>query len=382
MDLPSTREIELETLLRQRDVQVSELTDEVTRLRQYLSTQPGPSTTDPISLPPALISLLLPHINDARDKNSIISTHGKPGSGSVVAALTQRAKLMQEENDELYDLLKKGETGKLKEEVRGLRRVVDRLETALKESHNVIRSLSTELEKSYEISTSAAPRNAHQPPPSGGASSGGASNGTRQPPTGPRAHKKPRLSQSESQQDVSLSPTLSIASMPRASGAPPSNHKSNNVSSNPPSNIPNHSHPKRRNDDPRASREREHSQPPHMSPIPKSHHHSNPKWEDEEDVRKRPRLNEDRIDRDRDRTRGGREREREREREVDKPREREKGRDRERDRDRDVDRDRRRGGPPGGNTNGGGAGGGNGGGRRAGRGMSSGDRTLAQRLGL
>jgi hypothetical protein len=38
---------------------------------------------------------------------------------------------LQEENDELYDILKKGETGKLKEEVRGLRRVVNRLEGAL-----------------------------------------------------------------------------------------------------------------------------------------------------------------------------------------------------------------------------------------------------------
>lgn len=39
---------------------------------------------------------------------------------------------MQEENDELYEMLKSGETGKLKEEVRGLRRVVDRLQGALK----------------------------------------------------------------------------------------------------------------------------------------------------------------------------------------------------------------------------------------------------------
>ena len=44
-------------------------------------------------------------------------------------------RLLQEENDELYDLLKQGETGKLKEEVRGLRRVVDRLESALRGDH-------------------------------------------------------------------------------------------------------------------------------------------------------------------------------------------------------------------------------------------------------
>ena len=50
----------------------------------------------------------------------------------MTAALVQRTKLLQEENDELYELLKSGETGKLKEEVRGLRKVVDRLERALK----------------------------------------------------------------------------------------------------------------------------------------------------------------------------------------------------------------------------------------------------------
>jgi hypothetical protein len=50
----------------------------------------------------------------------------------VTAALTQRARSLQEENDELYDLLKQGETGKLKEEVQGLRRLVEKLEGALR----------------------------------------------------------------------------------------------------------------------------------------------------------------------------------------------------------------------------------------------------------
>ena len=53
----------------------------------------------------------------------------------MTTALTQRTRLLQDENDELYELLKFGETGKLKEEVRGLRRVVDRLEGALKGMH-------------------------------------------------------------------------------------------------------------------------------------------------------------------------------------------------------------------------------------------------------
>jgi len=39
---------------------------------------------------------------------------------------------LQEENDELYQLLKATETGKLKDEVRGLRRAVAKLEGALK----------------------------------------------------------------------------------------------------------------------------------------------------------------------------------------------------------------------------------------------------------
>ena len=99
----------------------------MTQLRQYLASQPGPSTTDPVTLPPSLVSVLLPHLHAAP------TGAGAPGySNTVTAALTQRTRLLQEENDELYDLLKQGETGKLKEEVRGLRRVVDRLEAALR----------------------------------------------------------------------------------------------------------------------------------------------------------------------------------------------------------------------------------------------------------
>lgn len=43
-----------------------------------------------------------------------------------------RIRLLQEENDELYGMLTQGETGRLNEEVRALRRVVGRLESALK----------------------------------------------------------------------------------------------------------------------------------------------------------------------------------------------------------------------------------------------------------
>jgi hypothetical protein len=80
-----------------------------------------------LSLPPALISLLLTHIDAASAETGVRSS-----SSTVNTALAQRAKLLQEENDELYELLKSSETGKLKEEVRGLRRAVNRLETALR----------------------------------------------------------------------------------------------------------------------------------------------------------------------------------------------------------------------------------------------------------
>lgn len=152
MTLPTSREIELETLLRQRDTQLADLTvcffrfrpltpgvervssllpsqDEVTQLRQYLTAQPTPSVTDPISLPPPLVSLLLPHIND----RSAIATPSS-SSSTVTTALTQRVKVLQDENDELYEILKSGETGRLKEDVRSLKRVVQRLEGALRGS--------------------------------------------------------------------------------------------------------------------------------------------------------------------------------------------------------------------------------------------------------
>lgn len=81
-----------------------------------------------MSLPPALVSVLLPHINHNNDNLGAIGGCGT----TVTTALTQRVRLLQEENDELYELLKFGETGKLKEEVLGLRRVVERLEGALR----------------------------------------------------------------------------------------------------------------------------------------------------------------------------------------------------------------------------------------------------------
>ncbi|KZP32935.1 hypothetical protein FIBSPDRAFT_848193 [Athelia psychrophila] len=393
MELPTSREIGLETLVRERDAQLGELTDELARLRQYLTVQPGPSLTDPISLPPALLAVLLPHINNPH------TSQGAGAGSTVTAALTQRATLLQEENDELYEMLKSGETGKLKEEVRGLRRVVDRLQGALKESQQIITAMSTELEASYQsLYEAKRPRaptysNASNPsmspsnspisrtntlPPTGHNGSN-----SKLPPTGPRAataprtHKKPRLS------EVQNSPGRSTESLP----AQQSQSK------------------------PRRERERE-------RPRERSRDGSRRRGDERGGTAVKMEVDDD-VDanavsrpreRERDRDRGvdkERERERERERDTDKEKDRErdrdrervrdKGREREHDRDRERDRDRDRSSRRNGNGNQGGGGGGSSG-RGARRGRASdaprpsvhvtasaandGDRTLASRMGL
>lgn len=374
MDLPTPRELELETLLRQRDVQLADLTDEVTHLRQYLASQPTPTVTDPISLPPPLVSLLLPHINDRA-----AATSSSSQSSTVVQALTQRVKILQEENDELYELLKTGETGRLKEDVRSLKRVVQKLEGALRDSHQVINSLSEELEKaqatilengrpkgysgnSHPSSQSPAIRTNQNLPPHTSQPPNGSS---KLPPTGPRAHKKPRLSDTPS--------------------APPSSHggqpaKGNRVHGG-------------------ASARRQET--PDRSPRISTSNDRKVKMEVDEEDRKHwsPKRNhdheQDRADRDRDRERDrdrGHERERERP-PKDRERDRHTHRDRDRDRDRarDFDRSKRNGayGAAGASGGGGGSsGGGGGGGRRPRRGSnansysSTGDRTLKERMGL
>ena len=71
------------------------------------------------------MSLLLPHINER-------ATGASSSSNTVTAALTQRVKVLQDENDELYELLKSGETGRLKDDAQALQRVVQKLESALR----------------------------------------------------------------------------------------------------------------------------------------------------------------------------------------------------------------------------------------------------------
>ncbi|CAL1700869.1 unnamed protein product [Somion occarium] len=361
MDLPSPREIELETLVRQRDTQIAELTDELTHLRQYLSTQPSPNTTDSLSLPPALVTLLLPHIKDHT------SSATGSASGTVTSALTQRVKVLQEENDELYELLKSSETGHLKDDVRALRRVVQKLEGALRESHQTITSLSGELEKTHATlivqhkpnhynphSLPHSPAPGQTPLPSQPIS---ATNGQKKlPPTGPRAHKKPRLSESQMP--------------PQRPNPPPPPAFTPKMYNRPQSSLSRHNE----------SRERSPRPPPGRKAWPI-------KMDVDEDQRTRPRSprspersRENQRERERDVGRDDRERERERERARDrnwpKDKDREKGRQ-DRKRDRERDRPVRR------NV----VGNGGGGGRRDSSSSHPGsyagaDRTLAERMGL
>jgi len=107
-------------------VLILQVQDEVNQLRRYLPTQSAVSRSDPVTLPPPLLALLQPHINGS---SAVVSGQT---SSTMTAALIQRTRVLQDENDELYELLRVSETGKLKEEVRCLKRIVSRLERALK----------------------------------------------------------------------------------------------------------------------------------------------------------------------------------------------------------------------------------------------------------
>lgn len=88
------------------------------------------------------MSLLLPHLKPQ-------STSATSSSSTVTTALVQRAKILQEENDELYELLRTGETGRLKEDVRALRRVVQKLEGALRGALSACTSRKRRVDKPW-----------------------------------------------------------------------------------------------------------------------------------------------------------------------------------------------------------------------------------------
>ncbi|KAF9008952.1 hypothetical protein BDQ17DRAFT_1349265 [Cyathus striatus] len=315
MDLPSSRDLELESLLRERDTQVLQLTDEVTRSRQNSFTQPTLSTSDPVSLPPTLVSLLLPHL--------ILPSSSVPhASHTVIAALNQRVGMLQEENDELYELLKKGEVGKLKEEVRGLRHAVEKLGSALRESHQVILSMSAELDKTYEALTassrqanlvnnvkaqSQSPRNSYLPSPQHNVPGNGHIT-SKPPPTGPRSQKKQRIS------DANAAPP-----QPRFSG-PNLGHRS-------------HSHARSNQGFPRNSDSREFRSSEHRSSTERKPNHVKMEIDQDQGARRPSPSTERSRDRDREHEHEWSVKDRER-----TQRDRDRDRERPRERERDVNR--------------------------------------------
>ncbi len=232
-----------------------------------------------------------------------------------------------------------------------------------------------ELEKSYEIvipptrPVNASSRHTHQVPshmqvsgsgnPNGNGHGSGSGGGTlnKAPPTAPRAHKKPRLSEARG------SPATSSNALPRVQTQTSGRSASHHMDS--PENSPLRSPDTRK------------------APSAKAETAM-----DEEPERVRGRERGRSRDRERESERRSRhrspaapreprDRERNKERDRDRDRDRDRERDRPRERERDRDRTSRRGGGHGRKGRSGGGGGGGGG-----YGGSDRDRTLAERLGL
>jgi len=75
--------------------------------------------------------LLAPLTTQALSASSALAASSSSSQSATTIALTARANLLQDENDELYELLKGSEVVRLKEELGGVKKVVGRLETAL-----------------------------------------------------------------------------------------------------------------------------------------------------------------------------------------------------------------------------------------------------------
>ncbi|PAV20956.1 hypothetical protein PNOK_0358300 [Pyrrhoderma noxium] len=295
METPSLREIELETLLRERESQLADLTDEVSQLRRFIINQPISSGSDPVSLPPALMALLQAHMKDEQSQ-------GTQSSSTMTTALLQRTRVLQEENDELYQLL----------------RTVSKLERALKESHSTVSSLSDELDKAYssflaqqkfndthqlehESRSPSREQNRSAPTDSPRLSNNG---DLKSLPTGPRAHKKPRLSEN---------------SRPSPAHSPAPNLSHSNSNSN--------TYPSRRERSPRDER---------RSPTKEA------RMDTDEDIKTARDRSRDRGSKDKQRDRNwSKERSRDH-RERDRGRDRDSNRQRVGDKDRERDRDRDR----------------------------------------
>jgi hypothetical protein len=108
---------------------VSYTKSDITTLRAYLPSSHTHDSFESVTLSPALLSIIGPLLSRSSPTSTSTST-------SATAALTARVRLLQQENDELYGLLKSTAVAKLKEEVTALRRAVGRLEGALKGASN------------------------------------------------------------------------------------------------------------------------------------------------------------------------------------------------------------------------------------------------------
>ncbi|KAF9509480.1 hypothetical protein BS47DRAFT_1487927 [Hydnum rufescens UP504] len=283
--LPTLREIELETLLQQKDSQLLDLTNDIKALRAYLPTQTI-SPDDPINVPPSLVSLLAPLAVRKPPQSNL-------ASASLTAALKARVTLLQQENDELYSLLSTSTAGKLHEENKVLHKTISKLETALRESHTIISSLSAELDQAYGVISSGLPQpvdtptlshsRSHSPHYAGPEAS---SSTAKQPPTAPRAHKRPRLQDSPS--------STSVPTGPRRGSKMNYTSMTNNRADSIPSN-----HSRERDRERERDRDRERERDRHYSPRERD-------WDRDPSPRRRersPRRYRDRSPPDRARSR-------------------------------------------------------------------------------
>ncbi|EJU06276.1 hypothetical protein DACRYDRAFT_19505, partial [Dacryopinax primogenitus] len=213
----SAKEIALLCQLREKEKQVNALVEDITALRAFVPTQPLPApAVSGQALPPSLLALLTPLLR------------ANPPSGvSSASVITSRVELLQRENDELYGLLKESNIAQLKEEVTMLRQTVAGMDTALRESHDTITSLSSQLSQAQEAlisvgnPTSVAapvspPTNTTSQPLSNGSAISqtievSPASSTKPIPTGPRAQtiKRPPRANLPSQSPISpMTPTI------------------------------------------------------------------------------------------------------------------------------------------------------------------------------
>ncbi|CAG7848372.1 SubName: Full=Uncharacterized protein {ECO:0000313/EMBL:CCA74979.1} [Serendipita indica DSM 11827] len=196
--LPSLRELQLEELLRTRELQIQTLNNELLLAKKQLPALTPHGLVSEEAVSAAAMAALMPHLVNERNAINGIGSSELIHPG-LVAALRQRATMLQEENDELYTVLRRAETGRLDEEVKGLRRLVDKLERALRESNEKVQYLSGEMAATTELLardnlTPVHPRRQdREPTPSRGSRSphDASPKPHHQPPTGPRS-KKPR----------------------------------------------------------------------------------------------------------------------------------------------------------------------------------------------